>query len=133
MLLLVLPPLVWQLAPPYGDREVSSLLTPGLIRVVGAELERVAIPVSATLVRLQLDLAIDKYSSYRAALHLAAGDEIWTQSKLEAESTGQTRAVTLVLPSELFLPGDYYVRLSGVSAGGEIEPLDRYDFRVLRE
>ena len=133
MLLLVLPSLFWQLAPLGDGNEVSALLTPGQTRGAGEELNRVPIPAGATLVKLQMDLAIDEYSSYRAELYLAAGDEIMIQSNLEAQSIETARAVTLVLPAELLPPGDYFVRLSGVSAGGEIEPLDRYDFRVLRE
>jgi len=137
MLLLVLPSVVWQLAPPGDGNEVSEVLTPSQIRGIDQRptegLKRVRLPPDATLVKLQMDLAIDEYSRYRAELYLAAGDEILIQSNLEAESVETARAVTLVLPADLLPPGDYFVRLSGVSASGEVEPLDRYDFRVLRE
>jgi hypothetical protein len=107
-------------------------LAPGLLRGPG-EVERVIIPESSDLVRVQLDLGIDDYESYRVALHDASGDEIWTQSKLRAMATGETVAVTVILPSELVPHGDYYFRLSGVTMSGDLELVARYHFRALGE
>jgi hypothetical protein len=110
----------------------TALLAPGLLRGLG-EVERVIIPDNTDLVRFQLDLGIDDYEHYRAALHDASGEEFWTQSKLRASETGDTVAVTVSLPSEHLPRGDYYFRLSGVTAGGDLELIGRYHFRVLLE
>jgi hypothetical protein len=110
----------------------TAWLVPGLLRGPG-EVERVIVPEGSDLIRFQLDLGIDDYASYRAALHDAEGDEIWTQSKIRASETGETVAVTMTLPSELVPDGDYYFRLSGVTTSGGHELVGRYHFRVLVE
>jgi len=108
----------------------TALLAPGLLRGPG-EVERVIVPESSDLIRFQLDLGIDDYASYRAALHEASGDEIWTQTKLLASETSDTVTVTVTLPSELLPHGDYYFRLSGATTSGGLELVGRYHFRVL--
>lgn len=133
MLLLVLPAVAWQFAGARAERdEVSAWLASGLVRGAGGELTRVQIPLSTKLVRLHLE-PDGEYRSYRATLHLATGDEIWSQTNLTASTIDGRAAVTLTLPSELLPTGDYYVRLQGV--GPRLDPvvLDRFDFRVLRQ
>jgi hypothetical protein len=107
-------------------------LAPGLLRGEG-EVERILLPADATLVRIQLDLGIDDYASYRAALHDADGEEVWTQAKLAAAILDDKVAVTVTLPAEILPRGDYYIRLSGVSASSDLELVGRYYFRVLEE
>lgn len=115
-----------------SDAVATAWLVPGLLRGPG-EVERVMIPEGSDLIRFQLDLGIDDYESYRAALHDASGDEFWAQSKLRASKTGETVAVTVTLPSELLPHGDYYFRLSGITTTGDLELVGRYHFRVLTD
>jgi hypothetical protein len=115
-----------------SESVATARLVPGLLRGPG-QVERVMIPEGSVLIRFQLDLGIDDYESYRATLHDASGDEFWTQSKLRASEIGDTVAVTVTLPSELLPHGDYYFRLSGVTATGNLELVGRYHFRVLVE
>lgn len=132
-LVLALPAVVWQLAAARGPQgEVSARLSPGLVRDVGGELTRVTLPPGCQLVRLQLDPGLTERPAYRATLHEVAGDALWSQEKLRAAAAGETTAVTLTLPCDLLRADDYYVRLEGLSPGADPEPLDRYDFRVLR-
>jgi hypothetical protein len=132
-LVLALPAVVWQLAAGRGPQgEVSAWLSPGLVRDVGGELARVTLPPGCQLVRLRLDPGLTERPAYRATLHDVAGDELWSQDKLRAAAVGGRTAVALNLPCDLLQADDYYVRLEGVSPGGDREPLDRYDFRVLR-
>ncbi len=114
-----------------GSFLASVWLTPGLLRG-GGETERVIIPADASLLQLLLDLGVDDYASYRASLHEAAGDELWSQAKLQAESFDSRVAVDVTLPTKLLLVGDYYIRLSGATTGGELELAGRYYFRILR-
>ncbi len=110
----------------------SYLLSPGLLRGAG-DMERVILPSGSSLVRLQLDIEVDDYESYRAALHEAEGVELWTQSKMKAETTGERTVVVLTLPSQILPHGDYHLRLSGLATGGDFELLARYYFRAIVE
>ena len=107
-------------------------LRPGLLRG-GGQVERLVIPGGSTLVRLRLDLGVDDYSSYRASLQDAIGDEIWSQSKLAATKVEDRVAIELTLPTDLVPPGDYSIRLSGIDARGDLELIGRYYFRALSD
>jgi hypothetical protein len=133
-LLVVIPALIWQNARPATSRDdVSAWLSSGLVRSVGTELERLRVPPDAKLVRLRLEIDAAEYPTYRAALHLVSGEEIWSQNNLTPTAIQGKQAVELTLPAELLPAGDYYVRLRGVSPPRDPVVLDRYDFRVLRE
>jgi len=110
----------------------SFLLTPGLLKD-SREIQRVILPAEMGLFRLHLDLGVDNYESYRAVLHEAVGDEIWTQNNLEADTTNGRVVVSVILPATLLRHGVYYLRLSGVASRDEIELVGRYFFRVLEE
>jgi hypothetical protein len=133
MLLLVLPGVTWRLAASRAQPdEITAWLSSGLVRNVGGELSRLRIPTDCKLVRLRLEPDGQEYRSYRATLHQATGDEIWSQANLAAETIDNRVAVTVTLPSDLLPVGDYHVRLRGVSPRAELVLLERYDFRVLR-
>ena len=132
-LVLALPAVVWQLAAARGPQgEPAVWLSPGLVRDVGGELARVTLPPGCQVVRLRLEPGLAERPAYRATLHEVAGDELWSQDKLRAAAVEGRAAVTLTLPCDLLRADDYYVGLEAVSPGGDREPLDRYDFRVLR-
>lgn len=119
-------------AAPTLSAIASVWLSPGLVRG-GGEIERVILPAELSLVRLLLDLGIDDYPTYRAALLDADGGELWTQAKLEAESLRGRVAVAVTLPASLLPAGDYVIRLSGVTSGGDSELVGRYYLRALTE
>ena len=104
-------------------------LATGLLRA-GGSLSRVTVPKDAVVVRLRLELAGDDYPLYRAALLDANGDEIWAASKLRAEGKPGQPAVVFLLPSGFLVRGDYQLKLSGLSDGGEPEAVGTYAFRV---
>ena len=118
--------------PVLASSLASVWLTPGLLRS-GGETDRVIIPAEASLLQLLLDLGVDDYEGYRAALHGVDGDELWTQARLSAETLDSRVAVDLTLPAKLLPVGDYYIRLSGTTTSGELELAGRYYFRVLRD
>ncbi len=108
----------------------SVWLTPGMLRG-GGELERLIVPAEAGLVELMLDIGIDDYASYRAVLRDTEGDEIWSQSKLDAGELDARVAVEVTLPANLLPVGDYSLHLSGKVGERDYELLGRYYFRVL--
>ncbi|HXW07456.1 MAG TPA: hypothetical protein VD833_19620 [Vicinamibacterales bacterium] len=134
VLLMVLPALFWQLAgPDAAPGDATAWLSAGLVRSVGSELERVRVPPGSKLVRLRLETEASEYSSYGATLHLASGEEVWSQGHLRPADFDGREGVELTLPAELLSPGDYYVRLRGVSPPGDPVVIGRYDFRATTE
>lgn len=105
-------------------------LAAGLLRS-GGSLERVVVPTDVDVVRLVLDLPGDDYPLYRAALHDVDGDEIWAQSKLRAESTGEQIVVAVLVPAAVLVHGDYQMKVSGRTESGDLEGLASYTFRAL--
>jgi hypothetical protein len=109
---------------------VSAFLKPGLYRGSG-DVGTVTVSREHQLVELRLDLGLDEYPTYRAALCTAAGDEITVQNRLDAVHEGEQVLVVPQFPASFLSPGNYHVKLSGVTRAGEIEQLDLYHFRVL--
>lgn len=133
VLLVVLPGLTWQLAPPRASRDdVSAWLSAGLVRGTDVKLERIPIPPESRIVRLRIDTNGSQYAAYHATLHQVTGEEMWTQNNLEPTTIDGRQAIALTVPSELLPTGDYYIRLRGVSPPQQPVLLARYDFRVLR-
>jgi len=81
-------------------------------------------------VRLQLQLEAGDYQSYRARLRTAEGDEMWRQDQLTPQPTRSGPAIIVNLPASRFRSRDYTIRLSGVTAEGEVEEVSSYYFRV---
>ena len=135
-LLLALGPLLtWQLTrsgPAPNPTDVSHWLSPGLVRTVGASLERVEIPPDAKLIYLRLDADDVEYPAFRATLHGVGGEELLSQARLKPALIDGREAVTVTVPAALLEAGDYYIRLAGERPQQTDVPLDRYDFRVLR-
>ncbi|HUV14224.1 MAG TPA: hypothetical protein VMY18_11320 [Acidobacteriota bacterium] len=111
---------------------VSVFLKPGLYRGSG-DIGALAVSREHQLAELRLDLGIDEYPTYRAALCNAAGDEITVQNRLNAVHEGEQVLVVPQFPASFLSPGNYHVKLSGVTRAGEVEQLDLYHFRVLAE
>ena len=75
---------------------------------------------------------MDDYTSYRAVLHDAEGEELLVQSKLEAQTSEATVIVPIDLPSSLMPHGDYQIQLTGRTRAGDLEVVGRYHFRTTR-
>ena len=85
------------------------------------------------MVRLELQLPGDGYKSYKAGVHNDEGAEVITFSTLRAISIDSSKIVAVIIPAETISAGDYYVQLSGISAGGIIEDLGKYFFRIIKK
>ena len=91
---------------------------------------RVSIPPGVDAVQLQLELKRNDYQTYRAELLGDAG-VLATSEAMKPEGNGGRSVVYLALPARVLKPGDYQVRLSGISDNGDVEVVDRYPFRVV--
>ena len=106
-------------------------LTPGLQRDDGG-IKSFAIPANIDAVRLQLDLAEDQYQSYEAVVLDIDGRSVTTRKNLKPQSVNGHMIVPIDLEPALLAPGDYRVKLSGLSASGSLENLGSYPFKVLK-
>jgi hypothetical protein len=105
----------------------SSLsLTPGTVRSAEAEKELTP-PANAGVVELQLRwIQKERYPSYQATIR-RPGEETFTVPGLQLDNDNVIR---VRLPSSFLSRGLYQLELSGVTAGGVIEPADEYQFAV---
>ena len=110
---------------------VSFVLAAGALRSAGSA-QRIVVPSDAMLVRLRLELPGNDYPSYRAILLNDAGEELWSGSKLKAETESGRVLVDLALTPDRLPRGDYQVKLSGLTAAGDAEAVGSYSFRVSR-
>jgi len=91
---------------------------------------RVSVPQGVDSVQLQLELKRKDYQTYRAEL-LGDTSVLATSEPMKPEGNGSRSVVYLALPAHVLKPGDYQVRLSGISDNGDVEVVDRYPFRVV--
>jgi len=61
-----------------------------------------------------------------------SGEELWSGSKLKAETESGHSFVVLALTPDRLGRGDYQVKLSGLTAAGDAEAVGSYSFRVSR-
>jgi hypothetical protein len=79
---------------------------------------------------LELQLPGNDSSPYRAVLYDEAGDVIWSQAKLKAESISGRSAVVVLVPSAVLSSGEYELKLSAATARRDLEVVATYSFRV---
>lgn len=119
--------------------EISMLLSPGQQRSgedrnVPALLKLPPLPE----VVLTLELEQDRYPQYDVSVKTAAGREVWSKRALKSQpgksqsgSRGE-RVLVAHLPSDLLAPGDYFIRVSARTPGGEQRSVEAYSFAVTR-
>jgi hypothetical protein len=118
---------------PHQPQTVWAIeLTPGLVRDDGV-IKSFAVPANTDAVRLQLDLAEDQHKSYEAVILDIDGRIVTSGNNIKAESISGRHMVLVDVPAALLTPGDYRVRLSGLSANGSVENLGSYPFKVLKK
>lgn len=124
---------VWKRSSALRDpgRVHSVVLASGLTRGDAEGSNRVRVPTDTDTVRLQLVLTDNRYQSYEATLLGAEGSALTTQSNLTTAGGGDQRAVIFDVPANLVPPGDYRVKLNGITADGHTTGVGSYSFRVL--
>jgi hypothetical protein len=91
---------------------------------------RVSIPQGVDSVQLQLELKRNDYQTYKAEL-LGDTSVLVSSEAMKPEGNGGRSVVYMPVPANVLKPGDYQVRLSGISDSGGVEVVDRYPFRVV--
>jgi anti-sigma factor RsiW len=104
----------------------------GLIRGNG-EPQVLGIAPDADLVELRLDLGNVDFKRYSAILQTPEGTQLWKQAEVRVRPSHTGKSTAIRVPAKLMPPGDYVLRLDGVSPSGEsVEVSDSY-FRVARK
>jgi hypothetical protein len=109
---------------------LSLVLVPGMNRSGVAAPKLMMAP--APQVKLQLYLEHDDYSSYRASVENAQGQQIWEKKDLKSQAGAQgARTVAVEASSSILKSGDYLVKLAGRAANGNWEDVEDYRFQVV--
>lgn len=110
----------------------TFVLTPGLTRGTG-EIKKIVVSDDVETVQIQLELGETEPLSYRVNIETDEGRSIFQTDELKPEVTDARRVVTVNVPAKLLTPGDYQAKLKRLTAGGELEEIERYYFRVARK
>jgi len=111
------------------DPVVVVTLAPGPIITEGASAPRVNVPPKGYNLKLELELANPSFRNYKWEL-FRGNKSVQTSGELKSEAKGEQFVVPLTITGEI-LPGDYQVKLSGVSESGADAFIQNYSFRVI--
>ena len=91
--------------------------------------DRIRLPQTLGWIVLSLELADpEAFPSYRGTLLFAGGERVWQGSSLLTDPRG---ALAVSLHSSTLRPGDYELRVEGLSAGADPASVASFTFRVL--
>src|SRR5262249_27721037 len=105
-------------------------ITAGITRGDNDAVNRFSIPPGTGVVALKAQLRHEDYRKYNAVILDANGSELWRQTDLQARNEVGARVVVVPVPARLLLPGDYSLKLTGVTPDGNLEDLQSYRFHV---
>lgn len=103
-------------------------LISGSTRGEGAT-QKVLVAPGVDSVQLELELARNEYKSFSAELLTPENNLLTTIEGIRPDVTNGH--VYFILPAQILKPGDYQVRLDGITESGSKEPVDIYRFRVV--
>jgi hypothetical protein len=110
---------------------VSLILTPPL-RGSG-QLPTLSLRPHLNEVAAQLQLEAADYSVYRVALMNPANNQtLWRSGKLKPRTAGGRKAIAVSFPAGLLRAQNYVLQVSGIPAGGRVEIVGDYPFRVVK-
>ena len=118
---------------PVAPSVALLMLTPGLSR--GANrVERLVVTPAMQIAHSDVQLeARDDYPYFRAELRTRGGQEILTRSSLTRHRAGPAYAISLDVPVTALAAGEYELALKGIPAGGSVEDIGFYYFRVQKQ
>lgn len=101
-----------------------------VVTLAPAAAPRVNVPPKGYDVKLELELANPNFRNYKSEL-FRENKSVQTRGELKLESKGEQYIVPLTITGEMLSPGDYEVKLCGVSESGANEFIEKYSFRVI--
>jgi len=101
-----------------------------VVTLAPAAAPRVNVPPKGYDLKLELELANPNFRNYKSEL-FRENKSVQTRGELRLESKGEQYVVPLTITGEMLSPGDYEVKLCGVSESGANEFIEKYSFRVI--
>jgi hypothetical protein len=108
---------------------VSAVLLSGLSRSQAEDTELVVQPQHA-LIKLDLVLDLDEYSTYGVSIQSADDRELVSRKGLRARGPASQRTISVEFPSRILREGTYVVKVTGRTSSGTYEPVSGYRFRL---
>lgn len=121
------------LRSPQQDIEpvVVVTLAPGSIATGGETTRQVNVPPRGYNVKLELELKNANFRNYKFEL-FRENKPVQTSAAAPVEAKGQQYVIPFTITGAVLSPGDYQVKLSGVSESGTDEFIENYSFRVTK-
>lgn len=110
---------------------VVVTLAPGSIATEGNTARQVNVPPKGYNLKLELELKNASFRNYKFEL-FRENRSVQTSAALPIVAKGQQYVIPLTITGEQLSPGDYQVKLSGVSESGTDEFIQNYSFRVTK-
>jgi hypothetical protein len=101
-----------------------------VVTLAPAAAPRVNVPPKGYDLKLELELANPSFRNYKSEL-FRENKSVQTRGELRMETKGEQYIVPLTITGEMLSPGDYEVKLCGVSESGANEFIEKYSFRVI--
>jgi hypothetical protein len=92
---------------------------------------RFSVPETEQVVQLRLQIGSVPYQTLQAVLQDAEGHEIRKFNDLKPRTITGERLAIIYVPAKDFTPGDYQIRLSGLTERNQLVDLGRYTFRTV--
>lgn len=108
---------------------VIGPLRPGLLRGDG-DINKFSIPENESVIQLRLQIGSGEYQSFQAVLQTSENEGLFTLRGLKDRTINGERLVTIYIPA-ILKPGDYQLRLSGLTQDDQLIYLGRYNFQIL--
>lgn len=113
-----------------SSRVVVVPLAPGSEDGESLTTRKIVVPPHSVNVLLELEVSNASFKQYKSEL-FRENKPLQTNA-LKMETKGQQHIVPLTITAQTLSPGDYQVKLSGVSESGHDEFIDNYSFRVTK-
>ena len=110
--------------------ETMTLKPQSMIQVARPGSEETAVDTTQGLVELKLDIGFQEHVTYEATILREGEKPLWTHRELQAEETGRTTIVKVLLPGDVLESGRYKISLVGVNHDGRREQVESFSFSV---
>jgi len=101
-----------------------------VVTLAPAAAPRVNVPPKGYDLKLELELANPSFRNYKSEL-FRENKSVQTHGELRMEPKGKQYIVPVTITGEVLSPGDYELKLSGVSESGANEFIEKYSFHVI--